>query len=100
MWRETGLIRVGLLSTVCALVGACAASEPGAQAPDAEEVATPAEAGETDSPVTAARDLDVKMSFGDDEADEDETPTRGYVPPPTRAYSPSNKVTEAEKPKK
>jgi hypothetical protein len=98
MWRETGLIRVGLLSTMCVLVGACAASEPGADAPDAEEMATPAEPAEADSPATA--DLDVKMSFGDDEAAEDEKAARGYTPPPTRAYSPSKKMSEADRPTK
>lgn len=102
MRRETDLIRVGVWCVAAALAGGCAASEPGAQAPDAEQVAAPSEP-ESESPSSASNDLDVNMSFGEgeeEEAAEEEAGARGYTPPPTRAYSPSNKVTEADKPTK
>jgi hypothetical protein len=97
MWREAGLLPIGMLCAVSGLALACGGSSPQPDSPvdatsDAQE---PQHAG-------AAHELDVNMSFAEDEAEpesEEEASSR-YAPPPTKTYSPATRMSEAERPEK
>ncbi len=101
MWREAGLVRIGMLWVVSVAAVACGGGTPPPDSP----VDTSASAQEP-QPVGPAHELDVNMSFsGGDESDSEsaEEASRRYTPPPTRTYSPAappGKVSEAEQPEK
>ncbi|MBN1611205.1 MAG: hypothetical protein JW940_31520 [Polyangiaceae bacterium] len=97
MWREAGLLRSGILWTASALALACGGSSSPPDSPlDTSSAAPePQHAG-------AAHELDVNMSFAEDEAEpesEEEASSR-YTPPPTKTYSPATRMSEADRPGK
>ena len=96
MWRETGILRIGILWAVSVCAVACGGSSPAPDSPvDTSAAQEPQHAG-------AAHELDVNMSFAEDEAEpesEEEASSR-YAPPPTKTYSPATRMSEAERPEK
>ena len=96
MRRDIGWTHVGLLCMGCAMVIGCAGGERHTESPESAEAADAPE-----DPRTQPGDLDVDMSFGDDEdADAEEERRYGRTPPPTRTYSPGAKMSKDEKPGK
>jgi hypothetical protein len=97
MWREAGLLRVGILWAVSVFALACG----GSSSPPDSPVDTPSPAGES-LHNGAAHELDVNMSFAEDEAEpeSEEQASSRYVPPPTKTYSPATRMSEADRPGK
>lgn len=95
MWRETGRLRIGILCVVSVFALACGTSNRKAESADTVDDTAAA------PPPSSAHELDVNMSFAEDETeseDEEEATSRYAPPPPTKTYSPSNKMSAAEKP--